>query len=87
VPRNSFATSYARRSGSNDAHVGRDARPIIELMEVFSHLVVTLLPAGRPTDASGESSCSGGGPKLLDHWLVRKALTAPLPVIYVREAW
>ena len=27
------------------------------------------------------------GPKLLDHWLVRKALTAPLPVILVGEAW
>jgi hypothetical protein len=26
-------------------------------------------------------------PKLLDHWLVGKALTAPLPVIFVGEVW
>src|SRR5437899_44705 len=38
--------SYPRCPSTNDANVGSDASPGVELMQIFDHLVVSLLSSG-----------------------------------------
>src|SRR6266481_6460731 len=46
--------SYPRCPSTNDANVGSDASPVVELMQVFDHLVVSLL-SSRAADRRCDS--------------------------------